>query len=106
MVDWADKAMCYRWLHAKSNYKLSKINTYFTIPVIIMSTITGTANFAQQNIPERYRSEAIMIIGGLNLLSGLITKKILLIQELLWNLLQNRLLNSWKKLILLYQEEN
>ena len=55
LVDWADKAMCYRWLHAKSNHKLSKINTYFTIPVIIMSTITGTANFASERVPEQYR---------------------------------------------------
>ena len=73
LVDWADKAMCYRWLHAKSNHKLSKINTYFTIPVIIMSTITGTANFASERVPEQYRGMYSMVIGGVNILAGIIT---------------------------------
>ena len=52
LVDWADKAMCYRWLHSKSNQHFSTMNTWFTIPVIIMSTLTGTANFAQDKFPE------------------------------------------------------
>ena len=73
LIDWADKAMCYRWLHAKSNSKLSKINTYFTIPVIIMSTITGTANFAAERVPEDYRGYYSMIIGGVNIIAGIIT---------------------------------
>lgn len=73
LVDWADKAMCYRWLHAKSNHKLSKINTYFTIPVIVMSTITGTANFASERVPEQYRGMYSMVIGGVNILAGIIT---------------------------------
>ena len=73
LIDWADKAMCYRWLHSKSNYKLSKINTYFTIPVIVMSTITGTANFAADRVPEDYRGYYSMIIGGVNIFAGIIT---------------------------------
>ena len=73
LIDWADKAMCYRWLHSKSNYKLSKINTYFTIPVIVMSTITGTANFAADRVPENYRGYYSMIIGGVNIFAGIIT---------------------------------
>ena len=44
LVDWADKALCYRWLHGKAHERYSKLNTWFTIPVIIMSTLTGTAN--------------------------------------------------------------
>ena len=27
LVEWADKAMCYRWLHAKSNAMFSSLNT-------------------------------------------------------------------------------
>jgi hypothetical protein len=73
LIDWADKAMCYRWLHAKSNSKLSKINTFFTIPVIIMSTITGTANFASERVPEEYRSLFSMAVGGINIFAGIIT---------------------------------
>ena len=40
LVEWADKAMCYHWLHSKSNQKYSYINLWFTIPVIIISTVT------------------------------------------------------------------
>ena len=58
LAEWADKAMCYRWLHAKSHQAYSKTNTWFTIPVIIMSTLTGTANFAQDKIAEEYRPYA------------------------------------------------
>jgi hypothetical protein len=73
LVEWADKAMCYRWLHGKSNVKYSKMNTWFTIPVIIMSTLTGTANFAQDKIDIAYRSYATMAIGAVNLFAGILT---------------------------------
>lgn len=73
LVDWADKAMCYRWLHAKSNQKFKKLNTWFTVPVIIMSTITGTANFASEKVPVQYRSYYSSIIGGVNIIAGIIT---------------------------------
>jgi hypothetical protein len=73
LIDWADKAMCYRWLHAKANQHYSKMNTWFTIPVIIMSTLTGTANFAQDKFPIQYRSYAPMMIGAVNLLAGILT---------------------------------
>ena len=51
-VEWADKALCYNWLHSKTNLRYTKLNTWFTIPVIVMSTLTGTANFAQEKLPE------------------------------------------------------
>jgi hypothetical protein len=73
LIDWADKAMCYRWLHSKSNNKYSRLNTYFTIPVIIMSTITGTANFASERVPPQYRGYYSMTIGGVNIIAGIIT---------------------------------
>jgi hypothetical protein len=73
LAEWGDKAMCYKWLHAKSNSKYRELNTWFTIPVIIMSTLTGTANFAQDKIPANFRGYATMIIGGVNILAGIIT---------------------------------
>ena len=73
LVDWADKAMCYRWLHAKANQKFKKLNAWFTVPVIIMSTITGTANFAAERVPEDYRGYYSMIIGGVNIIAGVVT---------------------------------
>ena len=73
LIEWADKAMCYRWLHARSHQKYSSINTWFTIPVIIMSTLTGTANFAQDKIDEKYRPYAQMAIGTVNIFAGILT---------------------------------
>jgi hypothetical protein len=73
LVDWADKALCYRWLHSKSHNSYSRMNTWFTIPVIIMSTLTGTANFAQDRVPPEYVSMFTAIVGGVNLLAGILT---------------------------------
>lgn len=72
-IDWADKASCYKWLHASSNIKYSKKRNMYTIPVIVLSTLTGTANFAIERVPLRYRSECSIIIGSVNILAGIIT---------------------------------
>ena len=70
---WAEIASCYSWMHDRAYREFQVKNMYYAIPVIILSTLTGTANFAQQSIPERHREYAVMAIGSLNLLSGLIT---------------------------------
>ena len=73
LVEWADKAMCYRWLHARSHQAYSKTNAWYTIPVIIMSTLTGTANFAQDRFPEDIKPLAQMGIGAVNIFAGILT---------------------------------
>ena len=71
--EWADKAMCYRWLHSRSFNIFSSRAARYTIPVIIMSTITGTANFAQDKFPEEYKVLAQMAIGTINIIAGILT---------------------------------
>lgn len=73
LVEWADKALCYRWLHSKSHSEYSTSNARYTIPVIIMSTLAGTANFAQDKFPESIKQYAVMGIGAINLFSGILT---------------------------------
>ena len=73
LVDWADKAMCYRWLHSKSCAKYTFLRNLYTIPVIILSTLTGTANFALQRVPNEYQGYAQIGIGSLNIIAGIIT---------------------------------
>ena len=73
LIEWADKAMCYRWLHGKANAMYSALNAWYTIPVIVISTLTGTANFAQERVPFEYQSYFVMIVGGFNILAGIIT---------------------------------
>ena len=73
LVEWADKALCYRWLHTKAHQHYTYANTWFTIPVIIMSTVTGTANFAQDKFPESIKNYATMGIGAVNIFAGILT---------------------------------
>ena len=73
LSEWADKANCYQWLHTKCNEKFHSLHIWYTIPVIIMSTLTGTANFAQSKIPVGFQGYATMIIGGVNIMAGIIT---------------------------------
>ena len=73
LIEWADKAMCYRWLHAKANIMYSTLNAWYTIPVIVISTLTGTANFAQERVPLEYQNWFVMIVGGFNIMAGIIT---------------------------------
>tara|TARA_B110001452_G_scaffold265957_1_gene271686 strand:- start:1308 stop:2189 length:882 start_codon:yes stop_codon:yes gene_type:complete len=73
LVEWADKAICYKWLHSRSHIKYSSRNAWFTIPVIIMSTLTGTANFALERIPENLQQWYSLGVGSVNILAGVIT---------------------------------
>ena len=73
LVEWADKAMCYRWLHGRAHQHFSKANTWFTVPVIIISTLTGTANFAQDKFSGPTKEYVVVAIGAVNILAGIIT---------------------------------
>lgn len=73
LAEWADKAMCYRWMHSKSENKYSYLSKLFTIPVIIVSTLTGTANFAIERVPKEHQSTVQICIGSLNIIAGIIT---------------------------------
>lgn len=73
LCGWADKAMCYKWLHMKSTEWYHFLHNIYTIPVIIMSTLTGTANFAQEKLQPQYLFYAPIVIGCINILAGIIT---------------------------------
>lgn len=77
MAEWADKAGCYRWLHDRCEKKYSLMNMWITIPVIILSTLTGTANFALDGfIPpddENMKKYAQAAIGGVSIFAGILT---------------------------------
>jgi hypothetical protein len=73
LAEWADKANCYNWLHTKCHEKFHELHIWYTVPVIVMSTLTGTANFAQSKIPVDFQGYATMIIGAVNITAGIIT---------------------------------
>ena len=70
---WGEIGSSYRYLHDKAFMYYSKQNFRFALPVIILSTITGTANFAQKSFPASTQDYVPLFIGFLNLTAGLIT---------------------------------
>ncbi len=74
LKDWADKAQCYELLHSKSHGVYKNRHAYFVIPVIIISTLTGTANFAQDKISdETNKNIFVMVTGGLNICAAIVS---------------------------------
>ena len=74
LAEWSEKASCYRWLHGRAEKKYRRSNYAFTIPVIIMSTLTGTANFAMDSfVPQEHKKIAMAGVGGVNILAGIIS---------------------------------
>jgi hypothetical protein len=45
----------------------------YTLPIIVLGTITGTANFAQTTFPKDIQPFAPSVIGALNLFSAILT---------------------------------
>ena len=70
---WGESAACYRYLHYKSYTMYKKMSLRFTIPIIVIGTITGTANFAQESFPEGARGYVPAGIGAMNLFGAILT---------------------------------
>lgn len=77
MASWADIASCYRWMHDKCEKRYSGYNMSLSIPVIILSTLTGTANFAIDSfVPANDDSLKKYVqagIGGISIFAGILT---------------------------------
>jgi hypothetical protein len=74
LKEWVDKSACFKWLHEKSYKKYKKSYLRFMIPVIIISTLTGAANFALERIPDvTYQSYAQLIVGTFNIVAAIIS---------------------------------
>jgi hypothetical protein len=73
LKQWSDISLCYKWMHGQAYNKYRMIFLAMTIPVIIISTITGTANFAQEQLPQEYRSTFLMVVGSFNIIVGIIS---------------------------------
>ena len=67
LKEWSEIGSSYRYLHDKAFQQYSAQNLRFALPVIIISTITGTANFAQGTFPEAWQPYVPLGIGTLNL---------------------------------------
>ncbi len=78
MADWADKAACYRWMHERTSRLFGGRDRMITIPVIILSTLTGSASLSLDSFfppgsdadLKKYVQSGI---GGVSILAGIIT---------------------------------
>jgi hypothetical protein len=75
MAEWSDLAMCYRWLHDRAEKHFHKRNLWITLPVIILTTLGGTANFGIQSLfsDDASKQRASFVIGGISLVAGMLT---------------------------------
>jgi len=67
-----DEAQINTYLHIKSFKNYSAWSSAFQIPIIILSAIVGSANFAS-NTFGKYRDNIILIIGGVSILIAIIS---------------------------------
>jgi hypothetical protein len=75
MAEWADKAICYRWMHEKTERIYKSKDYAYMFPVIILSTITGAANFALDSYitnPDD-KKNAQLALGTLSIVTGIIS---------------------------------
>lgn len=76
MADWSDIAGCYRWMHDKAEKIYTRKNMSMTIPVIILSTLTGTASVGISSIADGNADVQKYLnfgIGGVSLVAAILT---------------------------------
>lgn len=73
LSEWSEIAQCYGWLHGYSQRKYRKKFHHLQIPIIVLSTLTGTANFAVDSyVPVNYQSGFSACVGSLNIFCGIL----------------------------------
>ena len=73
LSEWGEVALCFQYLHSFSQRKYRRKFHHYQIPIIVLSTLTGTANFATESyVPTDYKQGFSAGIGSLNLLCGIL----------------------------------
>ena len=73
LSEFGEVALCYQYLHSFSTRKYKKKFQHLQIPIIILSTLTGTANFATDSyVPKDYQQGFSAGVGSLNILCGIL----------------------------------
>ena len=62
-----ERSLCYTWLHSKSERYYSRLSTYITLPVIVMSTIAGAGSIGSQALVEGQGHEINILFGAISL---------------------------------------
>jgi hypothetical protein len=76
LADEGERCLCFSWLHTKSQKMFSKLSTYISLPVIVMSTVAGSASIGSQSLFNDPQTASIAIgvvslsVGVLNTVSS------------------------------------
>ena len=69
---WSEKSSCLQLMHDRSHKRYRCLNAWFAIPIIILSTIAGTGNFAQESFGETYKYYIIYTIASIGIITGIL----------------------------------
>lgn len=72
LSEFGEIALCYSWLHSYSTRKYKSKYHRMSIPIIVLSTLTGTANFADSYVPVGFKQGFSACVGGLNIFCGIL----------------------------------
>lgn len=74
LIEWSEKALCYRWLHTESKKIFENIYNKYIIPIIIFSTVSGTVNIGMKAVvPDNYLLFAQVGVGFVNIFTGILS---------------------------------
>ena len=72
LSEWGEISMCYAYLHNFSTRKYKRKYHHMSIPIIVLSTLTGTANFAADSyVPAEFKQGFSAAVGSLNIFAGI-----------------------------------
>ena len=73
LSEWGEISQCYAYLHNYSTRKYKHKYHHLQIPIIVLSTLTGTANFATDSyVPVDYQHGFSAGVGTLNIFCGIL----------------------------------
>ena len=73
LKSWGESCSCYRHMHYHAHMYYRRLSMRYMLPVIIISTITGTVSFSNGSFPDDYIHIIPFITGTFNLLAAVLT---------------------------------
>lgn len=74
--DEGERSLCFSWLHSHAEKKFSSLNNYISLPVIVMSTVAGSASIGSESLFRDAQTASItvgvmsLIVASLNTVSS------------------------------------
>ena len=61
IADDGERALCYSWLHGKAEHLYSYRNNFIALPVIVLSTLAGTASIGSESLFQGFEFAPVVI---------------------------------------------